>query len=1005
LGTTTVQKNHMQVVGVAASIQHSTGSDHFSRSGGNHGMDMIIYKISDDGVPAGVYAVDLLPHDGDKETEPRAYYTGLATFEGNTDEVATVAYMREGKLTFPADGADIVLEVASDMYEIIVSKVDMATKKTLWASKSAASKGKPAWVAESSSYYGAYSGSVTSTAAGHVIGSWMPYERTKSRSRVRGGALSKFSGTNGATVWEKTYTPEEFSMANTKMAAGAGETVYVPGAFKGKDSTAIAPLTMTSCNDGESTTSFITHLDVSPSDGPAAAWAVVVGCGGGATGTFVEGDYLYVVGELNAASTLVTLPTPTAGATVCTLNGDLGGFLVKLNKADGTCVWAKDTAFSSKVVADGNSVWTMHYPVDYGRSYPHSFDAAHTLKADNNDILMGRYQASDGAGMWGVGIGGSGDDRATDMAMTPAGPLAVGYSESEKITIGDAVTAVNLKHQAAEAEPDATDKADAGGDTMFVIQLSKNDVNPSCVTCAAGEDFSDATITTGSCYADSVCLSDGDRSPSMPCFRCDSGTDQKVLTGPITNTDEHCYWDGMCYPKGFKKDNYRSYNADSVCEICQPLIKADGFSLLAGHFHDRDFALTETQRGSYGFQQRRSDWTYNQISQYGMVFESQSNGCQVLPEMTPTVTVASSSMTTSEKLDQAIKAVNDATVANKGAETAWMYWGGDTATCTKAPVTYDQGGTITTHSDLCENTPAHAADEYAAKFETILYYGQAMARVKVQQGLVILKAELSNGNLPAAAITDLKHDIIAHMLVTGYQVVIHSAHAMNSGTAADKTKAQSDGLNNWNVIKAHWVGNQNDKERLGNLFAGTPDTSFHYCTASELLLRNMPASSSNHYGAADTDFEFSKKDALEHTVGVVNKDRHDANAVNSLGEAIPLNDERASDTNPDRTYLSPADVGVLRVARDPDGKQPTCTFPPSPPPPPSPPAAPLSPETKKVDSGLSEGEIAGVAVGATVGGVVLLVLVGLILRSLIFKEAKPVFTCLEKAPASDKSPA
>lgn len=95
----------------------------------------------------------------------------------------------KGKLTFPTDGDDIVLEVAEKTYEIIVTKVDMATKKTLWATKSALSKGKPSWVAESSSFYGAYSGSVATTAAGHVIGSWMQYERTKSRSRVRGGGL------------------------------------------------------------------------------------------------------------------------------------------------------------------------------------------------------------------------------------------------------------------------------------------------------------------------------------------------------------------------------------------------------------------------------------------------------------------------------------------------------------------------------------------------------------------------------------------------------------------------------------------------------------------------------------------------------------------------------------------------------------------------------------------------------------------------------------------------
>ena len=49
------------------------------------------------------------------------------------------------------------------------------------------------------------------------------------------------------------------------------------------------------------------------------------------------------------------------------------------------------------------------------------------------------------------------------------------------------------------------------------------------------------------------------------------------------------------------------------------------------------------------------------------------------------------------------------------------------------------------------------------------------------------------------------------------------------------------------------------------------------------------------------------------------------------------------------------------------------------------------------DSGLTDGEIAGVAVGAAVGGIVLLGIVALILRSLLVKDAKPIFTCLEKA--------
>ena len=78
--------------------------------------------------------------------------------------------------------------------------------------------------------------------------------------------------------------------------------------------------------------------------------------------------------------------------------------------------------------------------------------------------------------------------------------------------------------------------------------------------------------------------------------------------------------------------------------------------------------------------------------------------------------------------------------------------------------------------------------------------------------------------------------------------------------------------------------------------------------------------------------------------------------------------------------------------------------PPSPPPPsPSSPPPAEAIDLQQSNSALSEGELAGVAVGAAVGGIVLLGVVGLILRSILFKEAKPVFTCLEKAPA--KSPA
>ena len=100
-------------------------------------------------------------------------------------------------------------------------------------------------------------------------------------------------------------------------------------------------------------------------------------------------------------------------------------------------------------------------------------------------------------------------------------------------------------------------------------------------------------------------------------------------------------------------------------------------------------------------------------------------------------------------------------------------------------------------------------------------------------------------------------------------------------------------------------------------------------------------------------------------------------------------------------HLQERDIGVLAAAVE----LTACTFASPAPPPPSPKSPPPPPPVEESsDSGLSTGEIAGVAVSATVGGIVLLVVVGLVFRSLLFKSVKPVFTCLEKAHAEKQAP-
>jgi hypothetical protein len=1044
LGTSTTHDTHDVV-----SVHHATGS--IASTGGKRnqdpassqlGTDAVIYKMKDDGTPVSVLGFDNMPSDGVLNGTSVnggwggwTYIGGIDSFDlsGESDKVAVVGMIR-GTNKFPmTDGSTQVVTNPTNAYDVWVAKVDMGTDSGVaWVTKEGITQA-------TMDGNRAYVGSVVTTTAGDVI--------TDTRKRIDGdysGVLTKYKGANGKLEWSHDFDGKFLhAYSYAKSLAVDGETVYAAGRFQGKDSTTFGAA-RTSCEDGASSSSTVAAFDVSPSDAPVAIWATEIGCGADGydyTSVTTQGNYIYVSGDISEGTSIIT-PATNVAADKCTLTGTLGGFVVKLNKADGKCLWAKDMSVARRIAANDNFVWTIATPSTRGGGgLTYQFDADHTATGISGSVFTGKFRASDGVGLWGATLGGKAYEYGYDMDMTPTGPIIVGYSKSDTFDSLGGVAVKNLQHLRAEAAPDAEDKDSSGYSTMFAVQLAQVDTHmASCISACPSGDIAGAgtTFADGKCYAGDTCYSDGEfGGGGISCFKCDAGKDAKALQGPIF--DEHCFFNKQCVPEGQLKDNYRAYNEDSVCEKCQPKVRTDGYSLVAGHFHDRDFALTETQRGRYGWVQRRDSWTFNQISKYGMVFESQSNGCQVMPEMSPTVDDDSGLMTTVQKFAEAIKAVKNAKADNKGAEKAWLYYYGDITKCDRATVSYDQGGTLQTHKDTCANTPANVADDYGARFETILYYGQSMTRIKVLQGLTILNAELNNDDDPQA-IEDLKADIIAHMLITGYQVVIHSAHVMQHGQTAEKAQAKADGTEAWNAMKDHWTGDANDKVRLGNLFAGQPDTSFHYCTASELLKQNMPASSSNHYGAADSTSDRSSA-SLDHSPTMLKSGlaTHDAKAVDSGGKAIPLNEDRKSDLNPERAFLSAADLGVLTVALT-DGQPPTCTFPPSPPPPPPPlPPPPLADqeaaiqkslnnpdltdkaradleaelkdvraqlkeleESKDDSSGLSDGEIAGVAVGAAIGGIVLLLVVGLILRSLLFKEAKPVFTCLEKAPAEKK---
>ena len=359
--------------------------------------------------------------------------------------------------------------------------------------------------------------------------------------RKYSGQFTKFDGASGAFVWQKDFGLDLSGSANGMSSAG-GEKVIYTSTFKGQNSNVFAPLTSTSCEGGESKSAAIACFDVGATDAPIADWVVTM-CGE-AVATFVQGDYVYAVGELSLTLSTTLAHAPGSTAAKCTMTGDGGGYLVKLQKSDGKCVWAKDVPEFTRVVADANSVWGMT-----STSSVMKFDANNTVTPNGRDLIMGKFSASDGTGHWAAAMGGASTDRMYDMTMTPLGPVAVGYSSSESTTVGD-VTVSNLQQD-----------VETGQNALFVIQLSSTDKKPSCIDQCPSGSLLDATVKAGNCYADDVCIANGAFSPSRPCFRCDSATKQKVLTGPLT--DNHCYFDDKCVSKGTMAPAYSGYNSAS----------------------------------------------------------------------------------------------------------------------------------------------------------------------------------------------------------------------------------------------------------------------------------------------------------------------------------------------------------------------------------------------------------------------------------------------------------
>jgi len=350
-----------------------------------------------------------------------------------------------------------------------------------------------------------------------------------------------YNGVTGANVWSMSYT----SQISTITSVDAhDEMVYVSGLFSGTTVDLFAAgIPLTSSSVGAGSDAFVAALDAGGSvSGPVASWVVQIGGSSSYPSVKASGDSLYVAGYLSTASTIDT----------CTMTGQLGGYLVRLNRETGACVWARDTPPNRHAVSDGAHVWTVQTS-----SGQLSFDASHMF--DNigyeDDVFMAKYSSSDGTGLWATIIGGTGDDVADGATITPSGPAFSGSSQSEALSLGD-LTVQNLHHQQAEArsglDPETSHAQNAGQRALFVMMVATTDELPSCISSCPSGELSGATIAAGHCYAHGVCVADGAFSdahyPAMSCLRCNSNSNQLALSVP--DTTNHCYFDEFCHPRG-----------------------------------------------------------------------------------------------------------------------------------------------------------------------------------------------------------------------------------------------------------------------------------------------------------------------------------------------------------------------------------------------------------------------------------------------------------------------
>ena len=867
--------NHADVP-IAHNTHTYTGGRYTNPASSQLGMDGIIYKISDAGVPAAVFAIDSYTSDGIYPGENGNYgnyinVASMSTFEAASDTTSlVVGGCFRGNLSFPttstgsgsADAETILTNRKSGSWDGWFAKINTDTMAAIWAT--------PVNTPEGRNYLRA----VATTASGHVV---IAGEKRPSSDYI--GYAGVYNGDTGVQTFFSDYAGTRAPYALETI----GDNIFMGGRVAGSAINPFGTGAITTAREGATSENYITKM----SSAGVGAWTVTFGSGQmRGIAKSPDGTHIYAVGSNSGAATIGT----------CSLTGTYGGYLIKLLAADGSCVWAKDTASTRKVQADATHVYTS-----MGDDEAVTYGAGVTVssRGPEYDMMIAKYLASDGTGQWATSVGGSGDEYLYDMKLSSTGLAVSGISNSASFDM-PGVTINNLQHARS-----GSTSANGGQRAAVIAMFDLTGQVPTCLSgCTTTTSASGVTVASGQCYNGGICYATGATDTFRACFSCNAATSQTVMQGP--DTTNHCYIGGSCFPTGAMAPAYQRYNQQSVCETCNPTVNPNGYSLVTGYIHDRD--ITRTEPGRQG---RR----LSSPNAFGMIFAGSSNGCQTLPGLempaspsaaltaalaahTTAATIVSGTIAASvtsaatistsatagilATIGRAVNAtgefagvgsgqrkdaidilVTDAIpiAAGRGGfsnvaladwQVLWAYYEGNPATCTKVPQLNANRGTAPGNL-LCANTPSATAEAHAAIFGTSLHYGNAIAVVKTKQAMALGAANAEATTPDTDNALAFQQDTDMHMMIPYYQGVLKYAIDMDqrSGSNSRKT-SQLKAYAYFSIIEAELLSTGDAEAMalatmlnpLSTPAGGTNDT---FCAAKNLFMNHMPNASMFQY--------------------------------------------------------------------------------------------------------------------------------------------------------------